>query len=152
MKRLSFFVSAFLVLITLLSGCTNPLYVQKVNAAYTKLQIGMTKSEVEKLFNKTSFIREQVVKLYPDRPEETTRRALKFDKSYEDVHPSNLMDTIGVDGNFRVLEYLEKKVQNWPNGIITYYVAVFYDSRNNKVVGWAKMSTYVPPDDWGDRF
>jgi hypothetical protein len=44
---------------------------------------------------------------------------------------------------------VEKAFAN-PN--LTHYVAIFYDQKRDKVIGWGKFSTFVDPQSWEDVF
>lgn len=136
----------------LISGCTNPVYTYQIDVAYSRLQLGMTIKEVDSIFKKATFLKEQAVILYPNGSEGTTRRSLKTNNIYKDIYPSNLVEIMPLDGSIKVNSYLEKKVLNWPNGTFIHYIAVFYDTKTGKIVGWAKLSTSLPLENWSDRF
>ena len=63
-----------------------------------------------------------------------------------------LIPSLTFDGNTKVFTYLVDVESNWPNNKIIYYVAIFYDKLNDKVIGKAIMSGTEDPIHWTEKF
>ena len=143
---------ALILISILLSGCTNPIYINNIEKKYSMLKVGMSRQEFQNLFANFRFIKEQTVDTYPNSTVEDMRLSLKNYKTWQDVYPQNLINELKFDGSIRVYSYLIKKRLVWPNGWIVYYVAVFFDENSDKVIGWAKMSKWGDLKNWSKTF
>ena len=74
-------------------------------------------------------------------------------KSYESVYPKDLFKNLSFDGNLKVENYFVKKTPNWPNGWNVYYISIFYDQKNNKVMGWGRAHNWDSfVKNWDEKF
>jgi hypothetical protein len=137
----------FLLLLFSVSACHG----QKA-ASVDHLRIGMTKVELDEAFKDVVFLKSQVVSPYPDSNEKEMRAALRHDHHYESLTPPDIVDRLAIDGTVKVYSFLIRRKASWPNGWRTDYLAVFHDGKDDKVIGWAKMSSGVEPRVWRDRF
>ena len=129
-------------------------YEGKIKKAYEELKIGASKTEIDRLFKEFKFIKEQTILVYGSIGENETRGSIWSDKHYEDVQPGIeiLVPSLTFDGNTKVFTYLINKESAWPNGHHFYYVAIFYDKLNDKVIGKAIMATSDYPENWSEKF
>ena len=130
-------------------------YEGKIKKAYEELKIGSNKIEMDRLFKDFKFIKEQTVLLYHNETNENEMRGSFWsNKSYEDIQPQKkiLIPSLTFDGNTKVFTYLVDVESNWPNNKIIYYVAIFYDKLNDKVIGKAIMSGTEDPIHWTEKF
>jgi hypothetical protein len=132
----------------LLSGC----YEQKALDAYKKLEVGMNKQELQRLLNNLKFIKEQPILKYGSSSEQHMRGSLTHNKSWKDRQPKDLIDHLTFDGNIKVYSYLIKEEHKWPDYIYTYYIAVFYNENEDRVMGKAILSTDAEPRVWDPEF
>ena len=149
MKILKFLIALF-ALVNLI-GC----YEGHIKKAYQELKIGGAKVEIDRLFNKFKLLKEQTVLLYhPDSTEKEMKSSFWRDNTYEDIQPSKkeVITALTFDGNTKVYSYLIDTESNWPNNEIIYYVAIFYDQKNDKVIGKAVMRTTIAIHNWEDKF
>ena len=91
-----------------LSGC----YEDTVKQAASKLQVGMTKSELDHVLKDVKFLKEQSVVVYPNSTEEKTRASFIGNNHYEYRNPENVIDLLTFDGNTKVLSYLIRREKN----------------------------------------
>lgn len=145
MRRLNFLLAMLGVLF--LSGC----YEKKVLDAYKKLEVGMSKKQIDVLFGELKFIKEQKVLRHADLSDDHMRGSLVQNHSYGDRQPENLFDHVTFDGSTKVYSYLIKSEYRFPFTYM-YYVAIFYNEKEDKVVGKVQMSTDAEPRVWGDKF
>ncbi len=145
------YIAIMLIMGFFTSGC-GFIYEKKIDAAYSKLKIGMTKSEIDNAFKDVKFLKEQAITRYPNATDGIMKSSLFKDHVYDDLYPKDIFESVTFDGNVKVFSYLIKKRLNWPNGWIVYYVTIFYDSKSNKVIGWAKIGTYGEANTWRDNF
>ncbi len=130
------------------SGC----YEEKVKEAVSKLQVGMSKSDLDHTFKDVEFLKEQLVAVYPNSSEEETRGSFIGNNHYELKFPENVIDTLTFDGNSKVYSYLIRREKIYANPTSIDYVAVFYNQKEDKVLGWAHMRESGDVDTWGDKF
>ena len=118
------------------------------------MKIGAPKTEINHLFKKFTFIKEQTVLTYGTATERETRSSIWRNNTYEDIQPEKkiLIPSLTFDGNTKVFTYLINKESAWPNGHHFYYVAIFYDKLNDKVIGKAIMATSDYPENWSEKF
>ena len=134
------FVIPFVLFVMVLAGLSvlsKNLHARRVNEAYAQLRIGMNRAELDKVFHGVRLVIVQRVDLYPGR-NDTEMRANFYSFSHDDLHPIRALDSVTFDGSCRVLNYLIKKRYNYPNGWFTDYIFVFYDTKNDCVLGWGK--------------
>lgn len=142
-----------LLVISFVSGCSNPVYINNIDKAYSKLKVGMTTSELNDVFGGFKLIKEQIVTTYPNSSVKDMRISFKNDKSFEEVYPENILSTVSLDGNVKVYSYFVKNTPEWPNGWRTSYILVFVDNRSGKVIGWARDSGLENSvKNWPERF
>lgn len=149
--RIISYTALGLIIAFFISGCVF-MYEKNVNDVYSRLKLGMTKSELDGLFKTVKFLKEQAIIKYPNISDSSMRTSLLKDHYYDDLYPKTLFENISLDGNVKVFSYLIKKELNWPNGWIVSYVAIFYDKKSGKVIGWGKISTYGKASTWQNNF
>lgn len=121
----------------------------KSNKAFEKLSFGMSKAELDKTMTDLELIKTQVVDKRAKRSEASTRQFLKQNTSMQQTNPSNLLDVISIDGSVKVFSYHTKTKSKWPNGWTVHFIAVFYDTKNDKVLGYTKMTRGIgQPKGW----
>lgn len=145
------YIAIILTTAFFISGC-GFIYEKNVNDAYPKLKIGMAKSELDKLFSNVKFLKEQAIVKYPNATERNMRDSFSKDVYYDSLYPKEVFESVTFDGNTKVFSYLIRKQLNWPNGWIIHYIAIFYDKKYDKVIGWAKIRTYGEANTWRDNF
>jgi len=138
----------YLIFPVLFSGC----YEEKVKEAASKLQIGMSKAQLEAIVKELKFIKEQTVTMYPNSNEEQMRASLANNKNYEYQTPENLIDILTFDGNIKVYSYLIRKDKVYANPPTLRYLAIFYNQKEDKIIGWAQMRTSGDIDSLRDKF
>ena len=141
-----------LLAVIFMSGCGNPVYMKNIENAYSELKVGMTKSEVDNLFGRFKFLKEQTVTMYSNSDEEDMRHTLLNYIRYKNLSSKGIFSKVTFDGNTKVFSYLIKQELNWPNGWLVDYVAIFYNNKDDKVFGWAKIVAYGKAKTWGDTF
>lgn len=140
----------YLLTIFTLTGC----YENQIKKAYEELKIGAPKTEIDRLFKKFKFIKEQTVSTHWTETENDARGSIWSDNTWEDVQPGIeiLVPALTFDGNTKVYNYLVDTESQWPNNKVIYYVAIFYDKLNDKVIGKAIMSCDQDPAGWSEKF
>ena len=140
----------YILIILGLTGC----YESRIKKAYEELQIGSSKIEIDRLFKEFKFIKEQTVSTHWTETENETRSFIWSNNTWEDVQPDKelVIRSLTFDGNTKVFTYLVDVESNWPNNKIIYYVAIFYDKLNDKVIGKAIMSGIDDPIHWSEKF
>lgn len=151
MKAIKYITLVLMVTLSV-TGCRNLTYEKNIKKAYANLKIGMTKNELDDLFEKFEFLKEQTILLYQNSREDDMRDSFKHDKTYNDLYPKDLLDKVTFEGNIIVYTYLIRKKSIWPNGLIIEYVAIFYDKKDGKVIGRAEMSKWGEARTWGEKF
>ena len=73
-RAVAFIVFAML----LISGCGNPVYERNIETAYSKLKVGMTKAELDNLFGRFKFLKEQAIDIYPNSNEKDMRTRINL--------------------------------------------------------------------------
>ncbi len=131
-----------------LFGC----YEETVREAASKLKIGMTKAEFTLVTKDLKFLKEQTVLMYPNSNENEMRATLTHDQHYELREPANLVDLLTFDGNMKVYSYLIRKKKIYANPPLVDHLSVFYDQKEDKVIGWGHLRTSGDIDSWRDKF
>jgi len=136
------------VALVFLAGCE-----MNVKEVTSRLRIGMTKVEMEASLKGQKFLKEQTAVVYPKSTEEETRASVWGDQHYEFVYPEDLIaKQLSFDGNIKIYSYLIKEKRKFANPISIDYLAVFYNVREDKVIGWAHMQTLGEASGWSEKF
>lgn len=146
MKNLKHIFPCLLLLV--FSGC----YEEEVKEAVSKLQIGMTKTELDHICKDIRFLKAQTVLMYPNFDADEMRATLAYDQHYEYKYPKNLIDLLTFDGDIKVFSYLIRKKNTYANPPVIDHLAVFYSQKQDKVIGWGHLTTSGGVDTWRDKF
>ncbi len=141
-------IAAFLVALAL-TGC------HRMNLAdvTSKLRIGMSKAELDTVMKDEKFLKEQTVKARPGSTQEETRAFVWSIRTYELVHPKNLiMEQMPFDGSVKAFSYLVKEERRFANPIDVEALFVFVDQKKDQVIGWADINGLVEVRLWHDFF
>jgi hypothetical protein len=143
-----FGLSIFIFISMFLSGC----YEAKVKKAYDRLQIGASKEELHQLFHDVQPLKVRVVSTYGSATE-NEMRGLFFNSAkatFRDMSPQDLYqftESLTYDGNTKVYSYHIKEVSRF--GPTSYfYVVVFYNTAQDKVVAKAIVEDFEDPKSW----
>ncbi|MBL0350917.1 MAG: hypothetical protein IPP68_11180 [Elusimicrobia bacterium] len=147
MNKLRIPIFAFLAFISM-SGCQ----AKDPKVISSHLKIGMTKAELNSALKEESFLREQLVAVYPNRSVKEMKGIIGPHDPSEWCYPETLGDQLRFDGNEKVFSYLIHKKYVFANGWFFDYLAVFYDQKNDKVVGWGFFHEIGKPETWNDNF
>ena len=154
MIRIVKYITIVVLLISCISGCNSPVYEKNIEKVYSMLKLNMTKEELLDLFKGFTLIKKQTILVKATSTEEKERRSLLRKKEYYDsLYPENLFDKISLTGDVKVYSYYVRKTLAWPNGWDIQYIMVFYDEKNNKIIGWGKATNnnnYIKT--WGNTF
>lgn len=132
-----------------IAGCQR-MDVAKVTS---KLRIGMSKAELDRVMKHEKFLKEQVVKIRPGSDESETRAAVSSNKLYESIFPKDLIDEkLTFDGNIKVYSYLIEEDRAFANPISVEALFVFVDQKKDQVIGWADIRGLVEVRLWRDFF
>lgn len=123
-----------------------------VGSVTSKLRLGMSKAELDSAFKDMTFLREQRVAVYPNRTVEEMRGKIGPDNPMEWWYPKTLAGQFRFDGNEKVYSYLIQKKYVFANGWFFDYLAVFYDPKTDKVIGWGFFHELGKPETWDERF
>lgn len=140
------------ILIVATNLASGMMYKARVEKAYAKLRIGMTKNEFENIFRGVKFLKEQKISCYPNFTESMMKSSLTTNQLYGDLCPKNIFEHVTFDGNVKVFSYFIERQSSWPNGWLTHYVCIFYSEKDNKIIGWGKTASMANPSIWRERF
>lgn len=132
-----------------IAGCQR-MDVAKVTS---KLRIGMSKAELDRVMKHEKFLKEQIVQIRPGSDESETRAAVSSNKLYESIFPKDLIDEkLTFDGNIKVYSYLIEEDRAFANPISVEALFVFVDQKKDQVIGWADIRGLVEVRLWRDFF
>jgi hypothetical protein len=131
-----------------LAGCE-----MNVKEVTSRLRIGMTKMEMDQCLKGQKFLKEQVALIYPNSTEEKTRAAVWSGQEFKFVYPEDLIaKRLTFNGDVKVYSYLVKEKRKFAVPISIEYLAIFYNKRDGKVIGWAQIRTVGEASGWNDKF
>jgi hypothetical protein len=124
-----------------------------VEEVTSKLRIGMSKAELDKVMKGEKFLNEQVVNARPGSAEGETRAVVWNHRTYKVVHPENLItELMPFDGSVKAYSYLIKEERRFANPIDVEALFVFVDQGKGEVIGWADIRGLVEVRLWDDIF
>lgn len=117
-----------------------------------RLHVGMSKAELDSALKDLPFLREQTVAVYPNRTVKEMRGKIGPDNPTEWWYPETLAEQFRFDGSEKVYSFLIRKKYVFANGWFIDYLAVFYDQKADKVLGWGFFGEVGEPKTWDDTF
>jgi len=137
-----------LIILVILSGC----YEERVQEAVSNLKLGMSRDELNLVVKDLKFLMEQTVLMYPNHDENEMRASIHNNKHYNFRNPADLIDRLTFDGDTKVYSYLIRREKVYANPTYVHYVAIFYNHKEDKVIGWAQIEVSGDVDTWDDKF
>jgi hypothetical protein len=132
-----------------LAGC----HKMNVSEVTSRLKVGMSKAQLDTVMKEERFLKEQVVKTYPNRTDQETRAATWNFRTYKIIHPENLItEQMPFDGSVKAYSYLIKEDRRFANPIDVEALFVFVDQQKEEVIGWADIRGLVEVRLWDDIF